>query len=470
MANKKLNILVADDQTDILRSAEILFKSEGFNVVCCTLPTQVLAQIADHDFDLLLVDLNYQSDTTSGKEGLTLVKNIRQQNAHVPIIVMTAWASVDIAVNAMKLGANDFITKPWDVERLLSIIGTQIELAQTKLKQQKLESENRILRNEHNSELVCQSPAMQQIIETFKRIAHSDTNVLITGENGTGKTQLAHMCHQVSSRNNQPFISINMGALAESVFESEMFGHQKGAFTGANNQRIGRFELADGGTLFLDEIANINEKQQAALLRLLETGEFERVGSSKTLKADVRVICATNANLQQKVNEGTFRQDLFYRINTVPIVVPPLIARREDILILAEHFIQKYSNKYQRKDLSLTQSSKQALLMYSWPGNVRELQHSIERAILLSSEKQIQPENLGLTADTNSPITAATTSPQTNQNLINIEGKTLAEIEYQMLDKALIKYIRKPDEAAKSLGISRSAFYRKLAKYGFDLT
>ncbi|WP_096087695.1 sigma-54-dependent transcriptional regulator [Agaribacterium haliotis] len=457
-----IKILVADDQADIRRSAELLFKSEGMACKSVDTPERALKALEQQDCALVLLDLNYQRDTTSGGEGLKLIEQVRKYDEQLPIVVMTAWASVDIAVEAMKRGANDFIVKPWDVERLLSIVKTQLALSRALFKQKKLEGENRLLRECQSKKLLLESPAMQDIVQCFEQISGADVGVLLTGENGTGKTRMARLCHELSARASGPFISVNMGALAESVFESEIFGHEKGAFTGAESLRIGRFELADGGTLFLDEIANISEKQQAALLRLLETGEFERVGSSKTLSADVRIICATNANLQQAVADGSFRQDLYYRISTVPVRIPSLAERSEDIIPLANYFLSQAKLRLGRSDLRFSDAALEQLCTYCWPGNVRELEHCIERAALLSPGPQIEPSVLGLShvaVNINAPTGAA-----------GLDGLTLAQVEYQMLDAALIKYMKKPDDAAEALGISRSAFYRKLAKHGFDLS
>lgn len=469
MKNKipPINILVADDQHDILRSAELLFKAEGMSCITCDSPKKVMETLANTDVDLAILDLNYKTDTTSGTEGFELIKQIKLKYENLPIVVMTAWASVEIAVQAMKLGANDFITKPWDVERLLNIINTQLSLSKSLQRQAKLESENQILRAAQKTDLQFKSAQMQQILQTFNQISASDASVFITGDNGTGKSRLAQICHDLSTRAKEPFISVNMGALAESVFESEMFGHEKGSFTGAHSQRIGRFELADGGTLFLDEIANISEKQQAALLRLVETGEFERIGSSKTRHSNVRIICATNADLMNCINQGTFRRDLFYRINTVTIDIPSLKNRKDDILPLADYFLATHKAKYNKATLAFNECAQTAMLSYDWPGNVRELDHAIERAALLAIDNKITIDNLAIT---NTNPTNVTYSQQGEPNTFDLDGLTLADVEQKMLEDALIKYMRKPDDAAKALGISRSAFYRKLAKYGFDLS
>ena len=456
-------VLVADDQIDILRAAKMLFKSEGIHCVTCERPSEALGLLKKHHIDLALIDLNYQRDTTSGAEGLALIENIQALNANLPIMVMTAWATVDVAVEAMKLGACDFITKPWDVDRLLNLVKTHISLYRAMQKQEQAAPQEVSQSQNNTSQWVYESAAMKKIQQMLSHIAKSDASVLITGENGTGKTQLASYCHAMSHRAAKPFVSVNMGALAENVFESEIFGHEKGAFTGADSQRIGRYEMADGGTLFLDEIANISEKQQATLLRVLETGQFERVGSSKTRSADVRILCATNDALLQSVAEGRFRQDLYYRICTVPIHIPPLRERRDDIVPLAQHFIASFSEKYQKPNVGLAPCAEAVLIDYTWLGNVRELAHTIERAILLTSNNEIKAADLVLMA-AQQPAVAA------SSNGVNLEECTLEDMEYQMLDAALTKYMRKPDEAAKALGISRSAFYRKLAKHGFDLT
>jgi len=449
-------VLIADDQKDILSSGRILFKSEGIDCLTAESPQEVLERLKLDEFDLLLLDLNYQRDTTSGKEGIDLIQSVRKIDPIIPIVVMTAWASVEIAVEAMKTGANDFITKPWDIERLLSIVRTQCALKRSLERGRKLESENRILRGQDDVSLIYKSQAIQQIVDVFEQIAPSDATVLITGENGTGKSMFAKFCHQRSARAERSFISANMGGLPESLFESELFGHIKGAFTDAKTDRIGRYELADGGTLFLDEIGNLPLKHQATLLRLLESGEFERLGSSKTRKADVRLICATNADLPDLVRKGIFREDLFYRINTVPVRVPSLRERPLDILPLAETFLDRFRSKYRKDIQTFSESAQKALLNYSWPGNVRELDHVIERSVLLSRNPEIQPTDLGI-------------QNHSSNRQSDWESMTLDAVEKKMILLAMQRYPGDPNQAADMLGITRSSFYRRIHKFGIEL-
>ncbi len=446
------SILVVDDQEDILSSASLLFKGEGIRCSTCSDPSQVLSLLNKNDFDLVLLDMNYQGNTTSGKEGLELIDAVIASGCNTPVVVMTAFASMELAVEAIKRGAKDFITKPWDIDRLLSIVRNQFELHKALRRERKLRVENKYLRDENRVNLCYQSEIMADLVHTFEQIAPSDARLLLTGENGTGKSLLAQYCHQLSSRSSGPFISVNMGAVPESLFESELFGHEKGAFTDAKSTRIGRYELADGGTLFMDEIGNISEKHQSTLLRLLESGEYERVGSSKTRKADVRIICATNADLPSLVTAGKFREDLYYRINTIPLTIPPLRERRDDILPLANLFLEKYCAKYQKEITGIGENAKKQLLAYCWPGNVRELDHVLERAVLLCSKIELDEKALLLTSQTS--------------HSVDIEEMTLEQAEKSLLQKAYKKYEQNPNLAAQSLGISRSAFYRKLNKHG----
>ena len=444
-------VLVADDQRDVLESLRFLLRSEGCSVETVTSPRLVLDQLQHHEFDVVLMDLNYARDTTSGREGLDLIRDIRRVDPALPIVVMTAWASVEVAVEAMREGARDFVEKPWDNNRLLSILRTQTALGRAIRRGQRLEAENRILRDRGNSELIAASPAMQPVLELIERVGPSDANVLITGENGTGKGLVAQVLHRVSHRSENPLITVNIGGLSESIFESELFGHVKGAFTDAKTDRVGRFELADGGTLLMDEIANISMAQQSRLLRILETGELERVGSSRTRKVDVRILSATNADLQEAVSHQTFRQDLLFRLNTVEIRIPPLRDRREDIPELALSFLRRHAQHYRKPVSSFDDGALKALLGHPWPGNVRELSHVVERSVLMSNGDTVHARDLGLQS------TAAPAS---------LDDMTLEDAEKLLIRKALERYAGNVSDAARVLGLSRSALYRRLEKYG----
>ena len=340
-------ILIADDQPDVLEALRILLKSEGHQTDAVTSLAGVFQAFEKRDYALLMMDLNYTRDTTSGQEGLEVIPRIQEVDSTLPIVVMTAWATIDLAVEAMKRGARDFVPNPWDNERLLAIVRTQIELSGALRKGRKLEAANQLLRGGAPN-LIAESPAMRPVLELISRVAPSDANVLITGENGTGKGLVAQALHALSSRAANTMITVNMGGLSETIFESELFGHVKGAFTDAKTDRAGRFELADESTLFMDEIANIPLNLQAKLLRVIETGDFERVGSSKTLHADVRIISATNANLHDEVAVSRFRQDVLFRLNTIEIWLPPLRDRREDIMPLANSFLNQHATRYRK--------------------------------------------------------------------------------------------------------------------------
>ena len=342
-------ILIADDQPDVLEALRLLLKAEGWDLEAVSSPAGILDAVEHREFDVVLMDLNYTRDTTSGREGLDLITRLQALDAVPPVVVMTAWGSVDVAVEAMRRGARDFVQKPWDNERLLTIVRTQAELSRALRRGQRLEAENRALREQPPTSLIAQAPAMQPVLQMIARVGPSDANVLITGENGTGKGVVASALHAASGRATRPMVTVNAGGLSEGVFESELFGHVKGAFTDAKADRVGRFELADGGTLFLDEIANVGLPQQVKLLRVLETGEFERVGSSRTRKVNVRVISATNADVFEEVAAGRFRQDLLFRLNTVEIRLPPLRERREDIPLLAAHFLRIHGQHYRKR-------------------------------------------------------------------------------------------------------------------------
>src|ERR1700723_2509767 len=363
-------LLIADDQPHILEALHLLLKPEGYQLEMVRMPALVLEAMAHESFDGVLVDLNYTRDTTSGQEGLDLVARIREIDAQLPIVVMTAWGNIDLAVEAMRRGAGDFIQKPWENARLLSILRTQMELHRSQKKMQWLEAENRILRASGAPDFIASAASMRPVLETMARVGPSDANVLITGEHGTGKEVVAQTLHRLSARADRTLVAVNTGALPDGTFESELFGHVKGAFTDARTDRIGRFELANNGTLFLDEIANIPTRQQSKLLRVLETGELERVGSSKTQTIDVRMLSATNADLHAECSAGRFREDLLFRLNTVEISLPPLRERREDIAALAAHFVSHYAQRYRREISGLEPSALLAMMSYPWPGNV----------------------------------------------------------------------------------------------------
>lgn len=445
-------ILVADDQTDVLEALRLLLKGEGYQIECATSPSAVLSTLEARDFDVVIIDLNYTRDTTSGQEGLDLLSRIQAIDSVLPVVVMTAWGTVNLAVEAMRRGARDFVQKPWENDRLLSIVKTQIDLSNALRRGMRLEAENRLLRAEGVPALIAESPAMQPVLQMISRVGPSDANILITGEPGTGKEVVAKTLHAISGRVGKPMVTVNAGGLAEGVFESELFGHVKGAFTDAKIDRVGRFELADTGTLFLDEIANVPMNLQSKLLRVLEIGEMERVGSSKTKKVDVRVLSATNAHLDEEVNSGRFRQDLLFRLNTIEIHLPPLRERREDIPLLATHFLAIHAQRYRKKIVSFDHSALQMLLDNPWQGNVRELNHVIERAVLMAQDAQIRPVDLALR-------TSREGSPK-------LEDMSIEEVEAFLIKKALARYSGNVSHAASALGLSRSALYRRLQRYG----
>ncbi len=444
-------ILIADDQRDVLEALRILLKGEGYQTEAATSLAGIFNSLEKKEYALLLMDLNYARDTTSGQEGLSAIPRIRQIDNSLPIVVMTAWATVELAVEAMKRGARDFVTKPWDNQRLLAIVRTQIELASALRRERKLEAENELLRGTMPS-LIAESPAMRPVIEMISRVAPSDANILITGENGTGKSLIARAIHALSPRASHAMITVNMGGLSETLFESELFGHVKGAFTDAKTDRAGRFELADESTLFMDEIANIPLAQQAKLLRVIETGDFERVGSSKTLHANVRIISATNSNLEHEVAAGRFRQDLLFRLNTIQITLPPLRERRDDIMPLANSFLAQHAERYRKQITGFDETARERLLQHRFPGNVRELDHVVERAVLMTQDRQICGSDLGLANGGGEPR--------------NLEEMSLEEVEAFLIKKALARNDGNARKAAEALGLSRSAFYRRLQQYG----
>ncbi len=429
-----------------------MLQPQGMYLECVRSPQLVLEALGQSDYDVLLIDLNYTRDTTSGQEGLDLLARIHEMDPRLPVIVMTAWGNIDLAVESIKRGARDFIQKPWENERLTSLIRVHAELHQALRRARQLEMENRLLRADGMPEFVAGAPSMQSVLELIAQVGPSDANVLITGEHGTGKEIVAKLLHAASPRARMPLVAVNAGGLPEGTFESEIFGHVKGAFTDARTDRIGRFELANNGTLFLDEIANVPMRQQAKLLRVLETGELERVGSSQTRRADVRVLSATNAKLHDEVAAGNFREDLLFRLNTVEIHLPALRDRREDIPLLASHFLSKSRARYRKQVTGFSPSAMQQLMQYSWPGNVRELEHTVERAVLLSRGEEIEPANL-----------AITTSRSSTQSF---ENMSIDEVEALLIRKVLRRCDGNISQASEALGLSRAALYRRIEKYG----
>ncbi|HEY2805371.1 MAG TPA: sigma-54 dependent transcriptional regulator [Gemmatimonadales bacterium] len=445
-------ILIADDQKDVLEALKILLKTEGFEVDTATSPGGILAAVEKSDYDAVLMDMNYTRDTTGGIEGLDLISRLRGLDGMVPLIVMTAWGSVDGAVEAMRRGARDYIEKPWDNGRLLSTLRTQIELGKALRAGQRLADQNRILKREGFPEIIAAAPAMGPVLSLMERVGPSDANVLITGEHGTGKELVAEWLHASSPRAARPMIAVNLGGLSEGLFESEMFGHVKGAFTDARTERMGRFELADGGTLFLDEIANIPLAQQAKLLRVLQSGIVERVGSAKGRRIDVRVLAATNANLREEVAAGRFREDLLFRINTIELQLPPLRERREDIAPLATHFLRRHAARYRKNLAGFDADALQMLLSHSWPGNVRELDHAVERAVLLAQGTTVRAADFALHAGSGAAA--------------RLDEMTLEDVEGVLIRKALERAGGNVTQAALALGLSRSAMYRRLQQHG----
>jgi DNA-binding NtrC family response regulator len=437
-------LLVADDQPDVLEAVRMLARANGFDVRTATSPAAVLALAETEGLDVCLIDLNYARDTTSGREGMDLLGRLREVDPALPVVVMTAWGSIEGAVEAMRRGARDYLTKPWDNARLVTTLRAQLELRQALRTANRLDAEAARTRARELPTVVARSRTMAQVMALVERIAPSQASVLITGEHGTGKEVIARAIHAASARAGGAFVAVNAGGLADGVLESELFGHVRGAFTNARTDRIGCFELADGGTLFLDEIANMPPGQQARLLRVLQTGEFHPVGSSRPRRVDVRVLAATNADVARAAAEGRFREDLLYRLNTVELQLPPLRERREDIPDLAAAFLARSGKR-------LSPAAMEALLAHAWPGNVRELEHVIERASLLATTDEITPDDLMLRA---------------RAEAARLEDMTLEQAERYLIERALAAHDGNVADAARVLGVSRSALYRRLASLG----
>jgi DNA-binding NtrC family response regulator len=449
-----VRILIADDQPDILNALKFLLADEGYEVSEARSPGEALERLEAADFDLAIVDLNYTRDTTSGQEGFDLLERIKALDPTLPVLVITAWSSVAGAVEAMRRGARDYIEKPWDDERLLVTVRTQIDLRRALRRSQRLQEANTRLQRGATPAFIGSFRAIEAIRQTIDRVAPSDAAVLITGEHGTGKEVVATWVHALSDRKGKPMVTMNAGGLAEGIAESELFGHVKGAFTDARFDRIGCFELADEGTLFLDEIANMPSRLQAKLLRVLQTGEVQRVGSSRLRYVNVRVLSATNADLSVEIEAGRFREDLLYRLNTVVIHLPPLRNRPEDIEPLAAHFLAHYAARYRKRLTGFAADANKAMRSHRWPGNVRELAHSIERAVLMadSSTTSIAAQHLGLHTQRTAEAAA--------------DALSLEEAERVFIEKVLARHSGDVRLAAQQLGMSRSALYRRLQQYG----
>ncbi len=444
----KPQILVVDDSPEIRLSAAFILEDQGFTVLEAENHHYAQASLAENNVDLILLDMNFSLDTTSGEEGLRFLTWLSKSDFIIPVIAMTGWSNVDLAVSAMRLGACDFIEKPWNNQRLIQIIRQQLKMAGLQVQNQKLKQQ---LESIAEQDFTWRSESMEKLLRQIDSVAATDASILLTGDNGTGKSHLAQRIHQQSNRVDDAFISVNMGAISESLFESEMFGHKKGAFTDAKENRIGRFELAKHGTLFLDEIANIPHSQQAKLLRVLESGEYEVLGSSQTQHADSRVISATNGDIAQLISDGAFREDLYFRLNTIELRVPSLKERLQDIAPLARHFIAQHGKRYKREELSLTPSALKALETYHWPGNVREMSHLMERAVLLAQGSKLGQDDLHL----------STLKPSNSLPMM-----TLEQAEQILIEQALELNLNNVPKAAITLGLTKSSMYRRLEKYG----
>ncbi len=443
-------ILIVDDNEDILFALNLLLEPYVEKVKVTTLPSRIETFMDTFNPDVILLDMNFSRDASSGQEGLEWLDKIPHKDPQAVVVFITAYSDTEKAVKAIRAGAIDFIPKPWEKEKLLATVTSAVRLRQSRkevksLKQQLATSDTPI-------EIIGESEAMQEVIHTIKKISDTDANILLLGENGTGKDLIAHAICQHSPRCDNPFITIDLGAIPDSLFESELFGYEKGAFTDARKEKAGRLETASGGTLFLDEIGNLSLPMQSRLLTTLEKRELSRLGSTVTRPIDIRLICATNANIHQLTAEGLFRQDLLYRINTIEIHIPPLRDRNRDILLLADHFLKQYNYKYKKEIKNITRTTQQKLLAYCWPGNVRELQHAIERAVILSKTNTLQPEDFML----KSSRTAVSAT---------LETLNLNELECQAIQKAMKQSDGNISQAAGLLGITRFALYRKLEKY-----
>ena len=450
-------ILIVDDDEDVLLAAKMLLKKHAHQVIIEKNPNKIPFLINNENFDVILLDMNFSKDITSGKEGFYWLNEITNRDPSAVVIMITAFGDVEMAVRALKEGATDFVLKPWQNEKLLATISAAIKLRKSYDEVDHLKQTKKQLQDDSNQpfrEIIGNSTAIQEVFDVIEKVAGTDANVLILGENGTGKELVARALHQQSRRSDNVFIGVDMGAITESLFESELFGHKKGSFTDAKDDRAGRFEVANNGTLFLDEIGNLSLPLQSKLLTVLQSREVTRIGSNKPIPIDIRLICATNMPIYDMVADNSFRQDLLYRINTVEIHLPPLRDRQEDIPLLAEHFVNDYCKKYRKISKTFSASGIKRLQKYSWPGNIRELQHAIERAVIMSEEDTLSPEDFFFLAN----------NPSSND--IQVDNYNLEEIEKNIIQKAINKHNGNISKAAKELGLTRASLYRRLEKHG----
>lgn len=453
MQNQKGNILIVDDNKSILSTLEILLTPEFQTVTTLTNPNQILSELRKMDYNLVILDMNFSAGVNTGNEGIYWLGRIKEINPEISVVMITAYGDIDTAVKALKAGASDFILKPWDNEKLLATLKLAIQLNLSKKEVVQLKERETELKKELNRDqrfIIGSSPQLLKVLNLARKVAKTEANVLITGENGTGKDLIAQEIHRLSNRSNEVLVIVDVGALTETLFESELFGHVKGAFTDARENRQGKFEIAGKGTLFLDEIGNISFHLQSKLLSAIENRQISRIGSNQMIPIDIRLICATNKGLENMVHEGLFREDLLYRINTIQIELPPLRDRGNDIIILAEFFLKKYAFKYNKPGLKINQQAHDKLLKYSWPGNIRELQHTIEKAVILSETSILKPEDLHLR--------------QSNYIGSNNTFNTLEEMEKQMIQQALEKNNGNFTAAAEQLGITRQTLYNRIKK------
>lgn len=454
--NKQGTVLVVDDNKGVLAALEMLLSGTFKKVISLSNPNRILSELECGDVDVVLLDMNFSAGINTGNEGIFWLGEIRKYFKELPVVLFTAYADIELAVKAVKEGATDFVVKPWDNAKLIATLLSAYRLNESRNQIKHLKEKESILREQLNNENALiwgDSAVMQQLRSLVHKIAATDANVLITGENGTGKEMIAKEIHAYSKRKQEIMISVDMGAIAETLFESELFGHVKGAFTDAKEDRAGKFEAANKGTLFLDEIGNLNYALQSKLLAAIQSRRIIRVGSNRPLDTDIRLICATNSNLQAMVEQGTFREDLLYRINTIHLEIPPLRNRGNDILLLADFFLNKYATKYHKYDLSLSPAVQQRLLEYKWPGNVRELQHSIEKAVIMSDRPVLQPEDFFF-------------KPASSPHLVSNATQTLEDMEKEMIKQAIVHHEGNVSAIAAQLGITRQTLYNKMKKFG----